>query len=272
MAVIEEEPSVDIDLKSWKIPAAGTGNVSDSYETASETELDDDDVTEPEKRLQSSDENGSGCSHSVNPGVNEARCEAKEEEQPEKSEDVEVLKNYKALARADDAKLDGNSLFKSGSYEEALSKYEFALQIAPQGSSSSELRSMCHANRAACFLKLEKYDETIKECSKALELKPEYVKAISRRAEAQEKLEHYDESIADLNKILELDPDNDVARRNIIRLKPIADEKREKMKEEMIGKLKEMGNSILGRFGMSVDNFKAVKDPNSGSYSISFQR
>lgn len=38
------------------------------------------------------------------------------------------------------------------------------------------------------------------------------------------------------------------------------------------GKLKEMGNSLLGRFGMSVDNFKAVKDPNSGSYSISFQR
>ncbi|KAJ0964627.1 hypothetical protein J5N97_025765 [Dioscorea zingiberensis] len=26
-----------------------------------------------------------------------------------------------------------------------------------------------------------------------------------------------------------------------------------------------MGNSVLGRFGMSVDNFKAVKDPNTGS-------
>ncbi|KAI9112225.1 hypothetical protein K1719_016748 [Acacia pycnantha] len=37
-------------------------------------------------------------------------------------------------------------------------------------------------------------------------------------------------------------------------------------------KLKEMGNYLLGRFGMCVDNFKAVKDPNSGSYFISFQR
>ncbi|THG03692.1 hypothetical protein TEA_018364 [Camellia sinensis var. sinensis] len=36
--------------------------------------------------------------------------------------------------------------------------------------------------------------------------------------------------------------------------------------------LKEMGNSVLGRFGMSIDNFKAVQDPNTGSYSISFQR
>ncbi|WZZ40187.1 hypothetical protein YC2023_036446 [Brassica napus] len=35
--------------------------------------------------------------------------------------------------------------------------------------------------------------------------------------------------------------------------------------------LKEMGNSILGRFGKSMDNFKAVKDPNTGSYSLSFQ-
>jgi len=27
----------------------------------------------------------------------------------------------------------------------------------------------------------------------------------------------------------------------------------------------------MGRFGMIVDNFKVVKDPNIGSYSISFQ-
>lgn len=43
---------------------------------------------------------------------------------------------------------------------------------------------------------------------------------------------------SDMTKILELDPSNDQARRTIIRLKPLADEKREKMKEEMIGKLK----------------------------------
>lgn len=37
-----------------------------------------------------------------------------------------------------------------------------------------------------------------------------------------------------------------------------------------LGKLKDMGNSILGRFGMSLDNFKAEKDPITGSYNISF--
>lgn len=41
---------------------------------------------------------------------------------------------------------------------------------------------------------------------------------------------------ADMKKVLELDPANDQARKNIRRLEPIAAEKREKMKEEMIGK------------------------------------
>ena len=34
----------------------------------------------------------------------------------------------------------------------------------------------------------------------------------------------------------------------------------------------ELGNSLLGKFGMSLDNFKAEKDPSTGSYNISFGR
>lgn len=42
---------------------------------------------------------------------------------------------------------------------------------------------------------------------------------------------------ADMKKILELDSSNVQARRGIQRLEPLAAEKREKMKEEMIGML-----------------------------------
>ncbi|KVI01371.1 Tetratricopeptide-like helical [Cynara cardunculus var. scolymus] len=201
----------------------------------------------------------------------------------------------KILAQMNEAKVEGNKLFGDGLYQEALLKYDYAIQLAPEMSSSSEIRSICHNNRATCFCKLSpmeaehgvrwrvyggcdgeeeggNYEDTIKECTKALEINPTYMKALLRRGEAHEKLKNYDEAIADMKKILELDPSNHQAKRTIIRLEPLAIEKREKMKEEMIGKLKDMGNTILGKFGMSVDNFKAVQDPNTGSYSISFQR
>ncbi|CAN0875037.1 Tetratricopeptide repeat protein 1 [Linum grandiflorum] len=158
----------------------------------------------------------------------------------------------KALELANDAKLEGNRIFVDMKFEEALVQYDIALQTTTDLPSSSDLRSICHSNRVVCFLKLViwlmdiatwsnnselvligKYEETVKECRKALEINPSYVKALRRRGEAHEKLEHFEKAIA--------------------------------------GKLKEMGNSLLGRFGMSLDNFKAVKDPHVGSYSISFQ-
>ena len=50
--------------------------------------------------------------------------------------------------------MEGNKLFGAGQYQEALSQYEFALQVAPEMPSSIEIRSICHANRAICFIKL----------------------------------------------------------------------------------------------------------------------
>ncbi|KAK7261935.1 hypothetical protein RIF29_28259 [Crotalaria pallida] len=190
----------------------------------------------------------------------------------EDASNIEEELMQKALVQANEAKVEGNKLFVDGKFEEALFQYELALQVASDIPSSVEIRSVCHANRAVCFMKLGKYENTIKECTKALELNPVYLKALVRRAEAHEKLEHFEEAIADMKKTLDIDPSHDQARKTIRQLEPLAAEKREKMKEEMITKLKEMGNSILGHWGMSIDNFKAVKDPNTGSYSLSFQR
>jgi hypothetical protein len=43
-----------------------------------------------------------------------------------------------------------------------------------------------------------------------------------------------------------------------------------KMKDEALGKLKDLGNTILGNFGLSLDNFKMTQDTNSGSWNIRF--
>jgi len=42
-------------------------------------------------------------------------------------------------------------------------------------------------------------------------------------------------------------------------------------KDEVLGNLKQLGNSILGNFGMSLDNFKMEKNSN-GSYNIQYQK
>ena len=42
--------------------------------------------------------------------------------------------------------------------------------------------------------------------------------------------------------------------------------------DKALGQLKELGDSILGNFGMSTDNFKFDKDPDTGSYAIRFER
>ncbi|KAK9932060.1 hypothetical protein M0R45_019311 [Rubus argutus] len=253
MRIEEEEEAAATEEHNVNIPKPSSSSTnkdaSDGFETASDGELGpngSDDETQHHLQVQ--------------------------EEQQNLSQTDELAFKQKSFEQANEVKLEGNGLFGNGQYEEALSQYELALQLAPDMPSSVELRSICHSNRAICFSKLGKYEDSVKECTKALELNPSYLKALIRRAEAHEKLEHFEEAIADMKKILELDPSNDQARKAIRRVEPLAEAKREKMKEEMIGKLKDMGNSLLGRFGMSVDNFKAVKDPNTGSYSVSFQR
>ncbi|XP_010442273.1 PREDICTED: tetratricopeptide repeat protein 1-like [Camelina sativa] len=202
------------------------GDDSDGFETASEREISDEEGDEDCTK------NDAVTSQEEKPQHSE-----KKKEQVELMSGGEAITDdgsnkEKAMAEANEAKAEGNKLFVNGFYEEALSKYAFALELVKEFPESIELRSICHLNRVEFRLKMSI-------------------------------VEHFEDAVTDLKKILELDPSSDHARKGIRRLEPLAAKKREKMKEEAITKLKEMGNSILGRFGMSVDNFKAVKDPNT---------
>ena len=52
------------------------------------------------------------------------------------------------------------------------------------------------------------------------------------------------------------------------RLEIESEERMTKMKDEALGKLKQLGNSILGNFGMSLDNFNMKQDEKTGSWNI----
>lgn len=66
----------------------------------------------------------------------------------------------------------------------------------------------------------------------------------------------YEDALADAVSIRELDPSFPGIHATISELEKLKAEKFEKMKDEVIGGLKNLGNMFLSNFGMSVDNFK----------------
>lgn len=87
-----------------------------------------------------------------------------------------------------------------------------------------------------------------------------------------EETDKLDECLEDYKKVLELDPDSGEARAALVRLPPLIEERNEKMKAEMMDKLKDLGNMILRPFGLSTKNFELKQDASSGSYSVNFNQ
>lgn len=172
--------------------------------------------------------------------------------------------------KADELKQQGNELFKQGEHLRSVELYTNALRLCPLD--SKEARAILYANRAAAKAKLDRKASALEDCSKALEYNPNYLKAMLRRASLYEETDKLDESLEDYRKVLELDPGNGEARAAQVRLPPKIAERNDRLKEEMMGKLKDLGNMILRPFGLSTQNFEMKQDPQTGSYSINFNQ
>ncbi|RHZ09380.1 hypothetical protein DYB26_009076, partial [Aphanomyces astaci] len=127
------------------------------------------------------------------------------------------------------------------------------------------------------FFKAGRYLDAYDLYSKALRLCPledeyAYNKAYMRRSQAYEKLDKMDEALQDVKAVLEIDATIPSAIDAEKRLSAVVAERQEKMKAEMLDKLKGFGNTILGKFGLSTDNFQMVQDPTTGSYNINFSQ
>lgn len=198
--------------------------------------------------------------------IEKIQDEAGEEEIPEIVDletivDIEVAQKFKS---------SGNEYFKKRDYQNALKYYSFALSSTPV--EESIFKSKILANRAACYLKLEMWEDVIRESSDCLKIEPDYMKAALRRAEAYEKMEDYIQSVEDWKKVLSLQPDHKIAKRKVQKLQPLADKQFEEKKDEVMGQLKDLGNNFLGMFGMSTNDFQMNQDPNTGSYSFSMNK
>ena len=135
--------------------------------------------------------------------------------------------------------------------------------------------SLLYCNRAACFLSEKQWQATVDDCTAALGANKRNVKAYWRRADAREALGKYREALDDLHELCKLDAElakQQSVRRAVARLEPLAKKQQEEELREVLGKLKQFGNMVLGKFGLSTDDFKMEKDPQSGGYSLRFAK
>ncbi|XP_029283475.1 tetratricopeptide repeat protein 1-like [Cottoperca gobio] len=165
-------------------------------------------------------------------------------------------------------KENGNGQFKAGDWPEAQRSYTEALVLCPV--CFSRERAVLFSNRAAARLHLDLKDQAISDCTRAIELNPDYVRALLRRADLHEQTEKLDEALEDYKKVLQLDQTHSCARQACMRLPQQIQERNEKLKEEMMSKLKDLGNLVLRPFGLSTNNFQMNQDADTGSYSINF--
>ncbi|KFP62828.1 Sperm-associated antigen 1, partial [Cariama cristata] len=109
-------------------------------------------------------------------------------------------------AAAAKRKSEGNELFKSGRFGEAVLKYSEAIEyVVGLGEQSPDDLSILYSNRAACYLKEGNCSDCIQDCNRALELQPFSLKPLLRRAMANESMERYRQAYIDYKTVLQID-------------------------------------------------------------------
>ncbi|KAJ8713039.1 hypothetical protein PYW08_008343 [Mythimna loreyi] len=126
------------------------------------------------------------------------------------SEEAETYKNK------------GNEAFKVEKYEEAVSLYSKAVELAEKDSRDL---STYLKNRAAAYLKIKDYDKVIKDCDEALRIVPEDPKALFRRSQALEALDRFEEAYRDAKAIFTVDPTNKAVQPVLARLHTVVQER-----------------------------------------------
>ncbi|KAM3852133.1 protein unc-45 homolog B [Vipera latastei] len=101
-------------------------------------------------------------------------------------------------------KEEGNKFFQGNDYDNAIESYSGALKLAKDPS----LQAVLYRNRAACFLKKEKYAQVTSDATKAIDINPSDIKALYRRSQALEKLGKLDQAFKDVQRCATIEPRN----------------------------------------------------------------
>jgi len=97
----------------------------------------------------------------------------------------------------------GDDAFKNAQFENAIDHYSKCLAgLQKNGKGQSDLAMKAHSNRAACYKQISNFDGVIEDCTAVLEVDPDNVKALVRRAQAFEGVERYRFALQDIKTVL----------------------------------------------------------------------
>ena len=113
-------------------------------------------------------------------------------------------------------KEEGTELFKGGNYRPAAARYHKALTHASKffdlsPDDEQEVKAVklsLYLNLAQCYIKLENFDNVIRNCDEALSLEDNNAKALFRRAAAYESKKDWDKALQDLKNAALSNPDD----------------------------------------------------------------
>jgi len=109
----------------------------------------------------------------------------------------------------------GDEAYKAANFESAVEHYTQCIKsLKTEGKELSELALKAHSNRAACYKQISNFDGTIEDCTAVLEIDPENVKALIRRAQAFEGVERYRFALQDVKTVLSM-PFDKVGKTNL---------------------------------------------------------
>ncbi|CXJ27204.1 conserved Plasmodium protein, unknown function [Plasmodium berghei] len=255
----------------------GTNNTRNYY---SDNYINNDEKNSSESEETSEDEYYSG-EESLNEDSSEEYSDSDnekssyipsdEEEFEEDEEESDKTTNHELSNKnVEEIKEIGNGYFKKCDYKNAIYYYSKALKQCKD----KNIKSILYSNRAACNVLLQNWNLVIDDCTKSINCDENYVKSYIRRSNAYEHLGKYNDSSNDLNKAISIDSSLlNTYEAKQKKLKILAEQQLSKEKEEMVGKLKDFGNMLLGKVGLSLDNFEVQKNPNNdGSFNIQFKQ
>ena len=143
---------------------------------------------------------------------------AEDAKDPDQVDDFDRRKmsSTKRIRMAKKNKDEANELYKGKNYAPATKRYIKALQhcekcydMNPEEKEEvTKLKLSIYLNLAMSWLKLEKYERSIENASKALEIDAKSAKALYRRASGYEKLKNYDKAFKDVKAVLKIKPED----------------------------------------------------------------